>query len=668
MNKTTGFDIRRPKTYAKLNDADRRVYDDLVNKMQCLHSDREKLEYVKTFADKFNGSEMRVYKPNDSEFHSAQALFHALVELYGYLCIKNGVDLSDNHRQDAIDHCGSQPDQMPLERMLCCRFDARSYCLNPAKFTCSKCGLHAYCSKECQVAQWSVHKDECKRACSYVPFFESQHRDPVISDAVHTRKPNHIDYLWGDMPAVDVVGRRHGDGDVQNVLFVKCSDCRDVIKTINNLSVEDADREINVYLNDPCPLVIARALLLLTALTREINPSYNIDACISMMYSMQMTLFQSHTMTAAALEVMVDAKVLPAIMNRNGAKIVMDVSTIRSYNILKDMARSAPQCSVEYVQRNFDQLFNHDTIRLDKRDLVNIHESPPRRHAHRVYINDGLFLPYGANSINFNVGNPFILDPVDGLTMPDCSDILSCFEYDEMHASGVRANCPRNDMYGAAYFHIHEQITRFVQQLKSLNITFHVSCRDYNELPDWYTSSCTSFDRIYMSNIGDDSRTAWTRTLTSYGALLSSNTDSCMITLFKNWINFKLIWDSPMSIKSYPTEMMTNLNNYKSQQVDVVTEELVQAGASGSQLMYGPIVYPYARDYNVWPLFNHYLGRDGVLQSAVHAGLEMRELNVIVGRRLGVDVGDDNDKCPEKLYSCASSNYTEMYVEWVRRQ
>jgi len=52
-------------------------------------------------------------------------------------------------------------------------------CRNPAKKKCGRCNSVAYCSKECQIAHWPLHKDDCALIVKF-----AMESDPMVEIGV----------------------------------------------------------------------------------------------------------------------------------------------------------------------------------------------------------------------------------------------------------------------------------------------------------------------------------------------------------------------------------------------------------------------------------------------------------------------------------------------------
>lgn len=75
-----------------------------------------------------------------------------------------------------------------------------------------------YCSKECQVAHWSIHKVDCKsplRNPSWKPAWEVEQRAPTfLNGSDHKSVTSHggKKYLWGNVPAIDLLQLAKNEG------------------------------------------------------------------------------------------------------------------------------------------------------------------------------------------------------------------------------------------------------------------------------------------------------------------------------------------------------------------------------------------------------------------------------------------------------------------------
>lgn len=84
-----------------------------------------------------------------------------------------------------------------------------SECANEGKLFCSKCHKVQYCGKECQIADWRVHKVYCKHmGCVQPPkikgFIAVRYRDPVTNEITQLRQEKYLE-LTGSLFSSRVV-------------------------------------------------------------------------------------------------------------------------------------------------------------------------------------------------------------------------------------------------------------------------------------------------------------------------------------------------------------------------------------------------------------------------------------------------------------------------------
>jgi hypothetical protein len=82
---------------------------------------------------------------------------------------------------------------------------------------------HQYCSKDCQTAHWKEHRKDCRAPWikeSWKPRWEQENRVPAfIGPGEQDIEPEaglawfgSKQYLWGNMPAVDILNLKENEG------------------------------------------------------------------------------------------------------------------------------------------------------------------------------------------------------------------------------------------------------------------------------------------------------------------------------------------------------------------------------------------------------------------------------------------------------------------------
>jgi hypothetical protein len=80
-----------------------------------------------------------------------------------------------------------------------------------------------YCSKACQGAHWPIHKNDCKSPLmktTWRPQYDIEKRTPAFIDQNNTPESSStpserygmMKYLWGNVPAIDVVKYSKNEG------------------------------------------------------------------------------------------------------------------------------------------------------------------------------------------------------------------------------------------------------------------------------------------------------------------------------------------------------------------------------------------------------------------------------------------------------------------------
>ena len=73
-----------------------------------------------------------------------------------------------------------------------------------------------YCSRDCQTSHWPVHKVECNsllRKASWQPSWVSKGYKPAfVGDGAVIETFGHLNYLWGNVPAFDVLNIEKNEG------------------------------------------------------------------------------------------------------------------------------------------------------------------------------------------------------------------------------------------------------------------------------------------------------------------------------------------------------------------------------------------------------------------------------------------------------------------------
>ena len=279
-----------------------------------------------------------------------------------------------------------------------------------------------YCSKECQIADWPRHKRICKSdlmAIQYIPGWVKQGRLPSwVSNSGHSSAFGVNQYLWGNMPAVDILKFEQNEGvskihhDIR-LLFAASGDIRNVIKSITEGLPNGYSGQCTLVINDINFMVVARnAILLLVALSLEND--YAITIIIHVWYSALIPHVMIETLRHVILGRIVEvcekikdksSTSLQAKTFSYGKRSLRLVLKKHQWDELKDyfnVPRGLTQADAQAIRRRC-MLAPERTDYL-QRALCN--QPPPIRVATVTFREDGILLPHGVSREKFDTPNP----------------------------------------------------------------------------------------------------------------------------------------------------------------------------------------------------------------------------------------------------------------------
>lgn len=99
------------------------------------------------------------------------------------------------------------------------RICANRPCDKPGTSSCGSCLMVLYCGSQCQKAHWTKHKPDCKSDLlkpTWLPQWDIQRRPPAFVGhnvpSLSTFNFKDSKYLWGNMPACDVLNLSGNEG------------------------------------------------------------------------------------------------------------------------------------------------------------------------------------------------------------------------------------------------------------------------------------------------------------------------------------------------------------------------------------------------------------------------------------------------------------------------
>ncbi|CZR56251.1 uncharacterized protein PAC_06139 [Phialocephala subalpina] len=453
-----------------------------------------------------------------------------------------------------------QPDNAAfLNPALCANTERKadskeSQCQNTAGLVCGSCKL-------VQKTNWPHHKKICKSdlmKSEYVPGWIKQGRLPNwVSDNGLSSDFGVNQYLWGNMPAVDILNIEESESicDIHrdmDLLFAASGDIRNVVKSIMEGLSDGYDGRCTLVINDINFMVVARnAILLFVALSLE--PDEAVTIMIHVWYSALLPHVMTDTLCHVALgrifEVCEKIKDKPSTSLQAktfsfGKRSLRLVLKKHQWDELKDyfnVPRGLTQENAQAIRRRV--MLAPERVDYLHRALCN--QPSPIRVATVTFREDGIILPHGASRDKFDTPNPTFFHEDRVWPMRDDADPLAGWDYHEYIKFAPKAT---NDVMGSFFFFLRDALLRFCKRIKDINIHFRLFNVDARELPDHLSTEESQFDRIEVSNICDRGYVGPEKILSTFSTLLKSKTinpKAILLMLFLNAVSEVYHYNDP---------------------------------------------------------------------------------------------------------------------------
>lgn len=602
---------------------------------------------------------------------------------YGLQKVK--VDESDpRHHQTRLKF--GTPLPPPLVR-LCCANQVASKsrcCPRDGTLSCSGCFLVRYCSKECQLEHWGLHKKDCKnplKSASWSPAWVQQMRFPSFIGG-DVPQPGMEPYLlsqigmgvilWGNIAAIDVINAKHneGVGSIRNkdlsIAFVASGDLRNVVKTVNELP-EDYSGTIKVVLNDLNTIVVCRNIMILAILGTIPDIEEAAEHALHLWYS----VFQPISYQTRILPRILESQTLQNLTGKR-AQLTHSTSMHTTFSTntiayLMDILR-APALDPDVASNALNDIMNAPQ-RGDYRDRYYASIKPSHRVAFERWRSSGLILPFGAANAHLAIPNRWLFTKDGRLFLSDDANPFEGWDFDEIFDSGKAHGTTEADLIGSLFFHIMDQLVEFSKRLRRFKIQIYSFDLDATKLPRTLKSNTSfpqSFDRIEVSNIMDKNYVSMS-VLSGWGPFLNqANPHATIIGLFMNWYKWKESADfmlSPGDFSSAKERMSAcPYTGFSLSTLSPLDPKMIK-------LMDIMTLF-----HDTSKVFEEYLKDEKEDVISRKAGLLSRRVNKIVPHRLFAKLGTTKTSLPHvdsadvwyRMASLSGYTYYERYVEWSR--
>jgi hypothetical protein len=254
---------------------------------------------------------------------------------------------------------------------------------------------------------------------NYTPTWMKENRDPSFfgpDDGVPIPTHGKAEYLWGNMPALDIL-KCEDNGDIKNtsrdigLLFAASGDLHNVVKTIVGLP-ESYSGHCNVVINDLNHTVVARNIILLLV-AMHLDPDIAVPIMLHVWYSALLPSTMVETLQRQILPHIEDVcrkikdKPAPSIQSKTFKLGTMSVRIIlpqSGWLALRDFFLVPKGFTVDMAQKTRKETMCAPS-RIDYTDRA-LYKMTPRRRMGCIFRSEGILLPFGSSTKDFDTPNP----------------------------------------------------------------------------------------------------------------------------------------------------------------------------------------------------------------------------------------------------------------------
>ncbi|KAA1477214.1 hypothetical protein DENSPDRAFT_828525 [Dentipellis sp. KUC8613] len=578
----------------------------------------------------------------------------------------------------------------PFDRLPCAN---ALNCTRDGTLACTSCRLVSYCSKDCQVKHWKLHKKDCKdslRSESWKPLWILENRSPsfITDDAADDNLwPQSQDlafmigkHLWGNVPATDIVNLINNENDTNvdlSLVFAASGDLRNVMKTVNALPA-DYSGQLTILVNDIDPYTVARNLAILLILGQVSDENMAVDVALHLWYSAFVPVqhplvvlsilapfLRRHRADQHFFEVLGQNSVLSAIIPPDTMVLLAALvsSDHDAQDIMKEMQnmRFAPS-RVDLHHRYYCRL------------------KPSNRLAVHQFRRFGLVLPFGARNNEFNRPNRFLFSPDGRWLQNDHASPLESWNLEEIIKTGNAHGASSEDIFGCLYFFLSDQLRTFTQRLKRFRINFHLLNQNATTLPRDIRSGALAsivpkdmvFDRIDVSNIIDVEYVGLSSVLQGWGPMLKKTQTATILGYFMNWMVRQKGGQPDTAgfekLRQLTRQMAKQSGLYPKLSPGSPNKELLRI-TSAVTIDYLAVLYDNSQP------FEEFLAAQGIAASLRKTDLKRKKKHAIVAHRICAPLGAPQSALPvfptdESWYFQVQMGHwhgSERYVEFCRK-
>ncbi|KAL8640808.1 MAG: hypothetical protein Q9226_008703 [Calogaya cf. arnoldii] len=514
---------------------------------------------------------------------------------------------------------------------------------------------------------------------SWQPAWARECRNPTFigNDGPPIQTFGHLNYLWGNMPAIDVLNIEKNEEETYgkdfDLLFAATGDPRNLMSTINGLP-NTYEGKTTCVLNDKNLNVVARNVVMLL-IAAQSPPVEAAETILHVWYSARLTKGMLAAINKYARELIEDLnlkikdksdKVLQSKRWPFGSVEVTVRLTKPQWKTVLSIIDAKHDLSKTEEERRKVVLAPH---RLDYRERELHTLSGFSRLGSMRFRETGVLAPLASVLGHFDYPNPLLFNENDSTWLQkDSADPRGGWPMQSTLSKLHSARNAKNDVNGLLYFHIRSVIEQFCNRLQNSvsKIKIMLYCVDAASLPGCFGPEirATGFDRIEVSNITDENYLGLFKTLKTFAFLLkgrSANPQAALITLFLNACE---IADRQMG---YSSDSMVQKSRLKQVLEYLHIDPRKKGEKKIPDVMTMMAANDLVRDYD--RIFGFYMDVVRFEACSKQTGVKMRQRNTIVEawpRRLKKKPGEKGADEEFQSLLASDSSGAERYVEWVR--
>ncbi|KAG8909212.1 hypothetical protein FRC01_007073, partial [Tulasnella sp. 417] len=354
-------------------------------------------------------------------------------------------------------------------------------------------------------------------------------------------------YLWGNMPAADVLNITTNEGSAAkdqdfSLCFAASGDLRNVIKTVNGLP-QDYQGQLTLVINDSNPHVAVRNLLLLRMLLdpEALSEEFTAEVVLHTLYSARLTPSQASFVQAwmNPIHAMDDGSSdLFDGQLEFGSQCCLGWLYPRKVASLLKLISNASYKTSQAEENRLNVMLSPQRIDYRERYLWTLR--PRHRVGFTYWRKTGLLLPIGQPTDAFNTVNRLMYSEDGEWLLKDIASPVAAWDPLEVEKTRQNLTLPDEDYMGALFFHVKHQLLEFIKRVRRFKLMVFLFSTDLLLLPEVLDFSSSgkrqmTFDRIETSNVMDPLGPS--AILAKWGPCLNrNNPHSCLLMYSMNWI------------------------------------------------------------------------------------------------------------------------------------